>query len=439
MDGADQQRSFRPSFLRWAAVMIGATLALIAVAWYLQVQRPGESASSPAPLSRSSPEGFHQSSAPDHGEGEPVDVQVTKPMHRDLAYTITLPANIAPLYQTTLYAKVSGYLKWIGPDKGDAVKKDQVLAVIDAPEVEEQYHQAVSDYKIKKLTYERLARVWKESPDVIAKQDVDVAEAAYQGSKHSMEQREVLRAYTKVRAPYDGIITARFADPGALIQIATASATGAIPLFTIMDLSTVRVYANVPQDDSAWIVPGKTRASLTLGVATDRSFTGTVTRTTLALDPSTRSLLVEIDLPNPDHVLRPGTFAEVALVLREIPQALVLPPQAIISEAKGKSVFIVDEERAKSVPVQTGITDGRWIEITSGLSGGEDVVVVGKRKLLEGTTVRASPFKLPDAVPAQQRFERRSAGNVSKSHQNSSSSSLDEPAFSASPARNPLH
>ena len=86
----------------------------------------------------------------------PVDVQVTKPTRRDLVYTITLPANISPLYQTTLYAKVSGYLKWIGPDKGDAVKKNQVVAIIDAPEVEEQYQQAVADYKIKKFTFERL-------------------------------------------------------------------------------------------------------------------------------------------------------------------------------------------------------------------------------------------------------------------------------------------
>jgi RND family efflux transporter MFP subunit len=360
-------------------------------------------------------------------------------VRRDLKYTITLPANIAPLYQTTIYAKVSGYLKWIGPDKGDTVKQGEILAVIDAPEVEEQYQQAVSDYKIKKLTYERLVRVWKESADIIAKQDVDVAEAAYQGAKHSMEQREVLRAYTKVRAPYDGTITARFADPGALIQIATSSATGAIPLFTIMDLRTVRVYANVPQDDSALITPGKTKAWLNLDAA-GRSFTGTVTRTTMALDPSTRSLLVEIDLPNPAYALRPGTFAQVVLSLRDIPDALVLPPQAIGSQGKTKSVFIVNEGRAKSLPVQTGISDGHWIEITSGLSGGEDVVVVGKQKLVEGASVKASPFKLPDATPAQQKFERRSAsaGQESTNKRPASATSSPAPRSPALPTRAPV-
>ncbi len=341
-------------------------------------------------------------------DNQPVDVQVTKPTRRKLIYQITLPANISPLYQTTLYAKVSGYLKWIGPDKGDAVKMDQVLAIIDAPEVEEQYHQALSDYHIKKLTFERLAKVWQESPDVIAKQDVDVAEAASQGAKHLVEQRAALRNYTKVRAPYAGIITARFADPGALIQIATASSAGAIPLFTIMNLDTVRVYTNVPQDDSSWVVPGKTKATMDIKGLDGRSFTGTVTRSTLVLDPSTRSLLVEIDLPNPDHALRPGTFVEVSLGLREIPNALVLPPQAIISGPNGKSVFIIEAGHAKSAPVQTGISDGNWMEITSGLSGEEDVVVVGKRRLLDGSPVTPAPFNLPEAKSAVQKFERRS-------------------------------
>ncbi len=105
---------------------------------------------------------------------------------------------------------------------------------------------------------------------MIAKQDVDVAEAAYEGAKNLMQQRAALRNYTKVRAPYDGIVTARFADPGALIQIATSSATNAIPLFTIMDLNTVRIYANVPQDDSPWIVPGKTNVTVKVNELPDR-------------------------------------------------------------------------------------------------------------------------------------------------------------------------
>ena len=388
-------------------------LLIVAIAGYLfwQGNEPATTSSAVKPAGTAQQEP-PAGPTPSGVDSTPVDVQVLKPTRRDLVYTVKLPANVSPLYQTTLYAKVSGYLKWIGTDKGDAVKKDQVVAVIDAPEVEEQYQQAVSDYKIKKLTYERLAKVWNESPDVIAKQDVDVAEASYQGAKHLMEQRVVLRDYTKVRAPYDGIVTARFADPGALIQIATSSATSAIPLFTIMDLNTVRVYANVPQDDSPWVVAGKTAATVKVTELPGRSFTGTVTRSTLALDPATRSLLVEIDIPNSDHALRPGTFAEVSLGLREIPQALVVPPQAVISTPKGKSLFVVEEGKAKSITVQTGISDGHWMEITAGLRGDEEVVAVGKRRLLDGTPVQPSPFNLPEAKTSQQKFERRAPGGT---------------------------
>ncbi len=369
------------------------------------------------PLPPTSPQPFitdqdlSHTAPPSSATTTPLDVQVTKAIRREIVYSISLPANVSPLYQATLYAKVSGYLKWIGPDKGDWVKKDQILAIIDAPEVEEQYQQAVADYKIKKLTYERLAKVWKETPDVIAKQDVDVAEAAYEGAKHQMEQRQALRDYTKVRAPFAGIITARFADPGALIQIATTSATGAIPLFTLMDIETVRLYTNVPQEDAPFVKPGVTEAIFTIKELAGRQFTGRVTRTTFALDPSTRSLLVEIDLPNQEHALQPGTFGEVTILLNKKPQALVLPPGSIASTGKGKSVFVVEQGRAKKVTVLTGITDGRWVEITQGMSGDEDVVVVGKTKLTEGSAVTASPYNLPEGTNAVQRFERPSSGS----------------------------
>lgn len=338
-----------------------------------------------------------------------VEVQIMKPSRRDIAYTIALPANIAPRYQTTLYAKVAGYLKWIGPDKGDWVKKNAVVAVIDAPEVDEQYHQAIADFKIKKLTYERLAKVWKETPDVIAKQDVDVAQAAFEGAKHLMEQRQVLRDYANVRAPYDGLITARFADPGALIQIATSSATSAMPLFTIMDIDTVRVYANVPQDEVALAKAG-TPALLTVSELPGRPFTGTITRTTLALDPSTRTMLIEVDLPNKDHSLQPGTFGELTLTLAQHREALALPPTALVAGAKAKTVDVVEQGRAKTVPVRVGLNDGKWIEIVEGLRGDEDVVVVGKSKVLDGMPVKTSPYNLPEGKPAAQKFERRTAG-----------------------------
>ena len=222
--------------------------------------------------------------------------------------------------------------------------------------------------------------------------------------------RGASRDYTKVRAPYDGTITARFADPGALIQVATSSATTAIPALydhgsqhgpRLCQRATGRLALGGPrQNQGRPGVQGIARAFLQrhhhpvhVGARSfDTQFIG-------------RSRPTESD-----HALRPGTFAEMVIGLREIPNALVLPPQAVISGANGKSLFIVDQGRAKSIPIQTGITDGHSMEITSGLRGDEEVVVVGKRQLLAQESVHASPFHMPDAKPAQQKFERRSAG-----------------------------
>lgn len=332
-----------------------------------------------------------------------VAVQVLRPQRRDLAYRLTLPANVSPLFQATLYAKVPGYLKWMGVDKGDTVKKGQLVAVIDAPEVEQQYRQADADYHIKRITFERLQRVWQENHDIIAKQDVDLAEAAATSAKHLRDNHRTMLGYTKVVAPFDGIITARFADPGALIQSGAGSATQAAPLYTLMDLNTVRIYVSVPQEAALHAQDG-IAAVLTARELPGEEFHGTITRTTKVLDPSTRTLLVEIDLPNQDHRLRPGMFVTVTLTLAEHHQALALPPAALVSGKEGKSVFIVEDGTAKQIPVKTGLDDGVWIEITEGLDEDMEVVVVGKSGLTPGQLVQASPASLPAGKPASQKL-----------------------------------
>ena len=283
------------------------------------------------------------------------------------------------------------------------MKQGQVLAVIDAPEIEQQYEQALADYTIKKVTYERLAQVRKEAPDVIAKQDVDVAEASAKAAKHLLEQRQTWLDYTKVRAPYDGVVTARFADPGALIQVATSSATQAVPLFTIMDVSTLRFYVNVPQEDAPFVKTG-TPATIVLKEPAEKKIETTVTRSTMSLDPSTRTMLVEIDIPNPGEALVSGMFVEVVLSLRQHRDALVIPPAALVSSNSTKAVFVVEQGVARRVPVKTDIDDGVWVEVTEGLTGSEDVVVVGKASLTDGITVKAFPYNLPEGKPDSQKY-----------------------------------
>jgi membrane fusion protein, multidrug efflux system len=344
-----------------------------------------------------------KSSAVTKESGNILEVQVAKPLRRTVAATLRLPATVSPYSQTTLYSKVSGYLKTIHVDKGDSVRAGQILAVIEDPELEERYQQARSEYAIKKVTYERLSNVWKENPDVIAKQDVDLAEAAYLGAKHALEQLAAMLDYTKVRAPYNGVVTARFVDPGALIQAATSSATQAVPLLTIMDTSILRFYVNVPQEDSQYVTKG-TPVAIVLKDLGGKTLEAAVTRSTMSLDPDTRTMLVEIDVQNPGGAVVPGMFAEVILTLRQHRDALVIPPAALVSDNSDKAVFVVDQGVARKIPVRTDIDDGVWVEITSGLTGSEDVVVVGKARLIDGVPAKASPYSLPSGKPSSQKY-----------------------------------
>src|SRR5207247_10676520 len=250
--------------------------------------------------------------------------------------------------------------------------------------------EALADYTIKKVTYERLAQVWKQAPDVIAKQDVDVAEASAKAAQHLLEQRQTWLDYTKVRAPYAGVVTARFADPGALIQVATSSATQAVPLFTIMDASTLRFYVNVPQEDAPFVKKG-TLATIVLKEPAEKKIETTVTRSTMSLDPSTRTMLVEIDVPNPGEALVSGMFVEVILTLRQHQSALVVPPAALVADSSSKAVFVVDQGMARKVSITTDLDDGVWVEVTSGLTGAEAIVVGGQRQQVGRQPTDASP------------------------------------------------
>jgi len=378
-------------------VMVGVGMAILVGIGFWALE------SNTQPVNQKTSSTAGKPSAVSKESGGFLEVQVTKPLRRTVAATLRLPATVSPYSQTTLYSKVSGYLKTIHVDKGDPVRAGQVLAVIEDPELEERYQQAQSEYAIKKVTYERLSNVWKENPDVIAKQDVDLAEAAYLGAKHALEQLAAMLDYTKVRAPYNGIITARFVDPGALIQAATSSATQAVPLLTVMDTSILRFYVNVPQEDTPYVKKGTSVAIVLKGIG-GKTLEATVTRSTMSLDPGTRTMLVEIDVPNPGHALAPGMYAEVILTLRQHRDALVVPPAALVADNSSKAVFVIEQGVARKVPIKTDIDDGVWVEIASGLTGSEDVVVVGKSRLTDGVPAKASPYSLPAGKPSSQKY-----------------------------------
>jgi membrane fusion protein (multidrug efflux system) len=312
-------------------------------------------------------------------------VLVIRPQRGDIVSSITLPGDLVGLYQSTLYAKVTGYLKTISVDKGDWVKEGQVLAVIEVPELQERLARARADLEVQHLTYQRLEQVWKSDPRLVARQDVDIAQGKYLEAKAQMDELGAMVSYTKIVAPFDGVITGRFVDPGALIKAGgeqTGSAPdqgsahpsgGTSPVLSLAMIDTIRTYVYAPQDAVGSIRRGMP-AKLTLQDLPGRSFDGVVTRYANSLDLGTRTMLTEIDLKNPRHELYPGMYANVTLELERHGDALKLPEPAIGESSDGKYVMVALDGKLRKQEVTVGINNGKSAEIISGLSGSEEVV-----------------------------------------------------------------
>lgn len=319
-------------------------------------------------------------------------VVVIRPLRGTVERTITLPGDLVGYYQSALYAKVTGYLKSIYVDKGDWVRAGQVLAVIEVPELDQQLARAQANLVIARLTYQRLQSVWKSDPRLVAREDVDIAYSRFQEARANNDELRALVGYTRIIAPFDGVITERFMDPGALINAggqrsATAPMQGparpggtAAPVVSIARLDRLRIYIYVPQDEVGWIRTGMP-ATLTVQGLTGSHFTGTIQRFAHSLDLSTRTMLTEVDVENPGHKLYPGMYANVTLVLERHPDALRLPASALGGD-ESHQVMVVKNGQLDLAPVSTGITNGRFVEITSGLTD-HDLVVQSFSNLLQ--------------------------------------------------------
>lgn len=299
---------------------------------------------------------------------------------------MTLPGDVVGYYQSALYAKVTGYLKSIAVDKGDRVKKGEVLAEIEVPELRQRLDRARSNLHIQRLTYERLDRVWKSDPRLVAREDVDIAYSKFEQAQADANELAALVAYTQIIAPFDGVVTERFVDPGALIRAGgqgtatapmegTASAGGtAAPVVSLADIETLRIYAYVPQDAVGYVRVGM---PVTIGFQElpGRTYTATVTRFAHSLDLATRTMLTEIDIKNTKREIYPGMYANVILELERHADALKLPNSAVGDfPDHSHYVMVVHDGRIEEVPVKVGINTGIYMEITSGLSGKEQVV-----------------------------------------------------------------
>jgi membrane fusion protein (multidrug efflux system) len=324
-------------------------------------------------------------------------VIVVRPQRADMVRAITLPGDLVGFYQADLYGKVSGYLKSISVDKGDSVTAGQVLAEIEVPELQQKLRRARANLEVKRRTYERLENVWNSDKRLVAREDVDIAEGQFEEGNAEVEELEALVSYTRIVAPFDGVVTGRFVDPGALIQVSgsqSGSAQGAMgpskagvsPVVSVADLSKLRVYFYLPEDETSLIRIGMP-AELTLHEFPGRKFTGTVARFSKALDLGTRTMLTEVDLDNPKHELYPGMYADVSLELARHPDVLQVPMTAVGTEKGESFVDAVKGDQLVRQPVTTGLSTPNRIEIISGLTETEQVVKNFTPALREGEKV----------------------------------------------------
>lgn len=287
---------------------------------------------------------------------------------------VSLLGEARPFVSSTLYAKVSGYLKQINVDKGDRVQAGQVLAVIESPELDHQYDAAVADARDKRLDAQRAATLVKR--DMISKQEADKAAADADVADATVATLAAQKSYEIIRAPFAGTVVARYADPGALVQDAATSQTSALPLVAVAKTDVLRVYVYPDQRDAHYIRAGDP-AEITLPERPEVHLRARVARTSGELDSRTRTMLTEIDFDNRSGVILPGSFAQVTLRVHQPRSgALEIPSEALVMRGTKPFVAVITPgDTVVHRPVVIGVDEGPRVRIVSGLRAGERVAV----------------------------------------------------------------
>jgi RND family efflux transporter MFP subunit len=326
-------------------------------------------------------------------------VAVVQPKRSAPAQEIVLPANVQAFADAPIYARTNGYLKRWYVDIGSRVKEGQLLAEIDTPEVTQQLRQARADLgtaqanlNLSKITADRYHGLLKT--DSVSKQESDNAAGDYeakqanvQSAQANVKRLEELQSFQRIYAPFSGVITARNTDVGALINSGSSSGNGN-ELFHITQPDKLRVYVSVPQIYSQAAKAGIT-ADLTLAEFPGRRFQGKLVRTANAIDPTSRTLLVEIAVDNPTGQLFTGSYAEVHFKLPTPTTSLILPVNTLLFRSEGLRVATVGQgQKVELKQITIGHDFGSEVEVVAGLNGNENVIVNPPDSVVEGEAVR---------------------------------------------------
>lgn len=333
-------------------------------------------------------------------------VSVVEPKQGEPAQEVILPGSIQPFISSPVYARTDGYLKKWYFDIGAHVKAGQLLATIQAPEVDEQLAQARStlataeaNLKLAEITRDRYEAMLQKH--AVAQQDRDNAVGTYTADKAMVDADsanvrhfEALVSFENVYAPFDGVITARNTDIGDLINSGSSS-TPRTDLFHISQTGTLRVYVNVPEEYSRGVVPGKTAADIVLAEFPGQKFHGNVVRTSESINGTTRTLLTEIDLPNLDNTLLSGAYGEVHLGIPSANSTFLIPVNALIFRSSQLQVGVVKDGKVVLTQVSPGHDLGTDIEVLAGLKADDQVVVNPPDSLVSGEQVNIVKASLP--------------------------------------------
>jgi RND family efflux transporter MFP subunit len=339
-------------------------------------------------------------------------VLINPPQKGPIGREVVLPGNSYPYTDASLFARTDGYLsKWYF-DIGAHVRQGQLLAIISSPEVDKQLLQAQADLTTAEANA-GLARTNSTryqgllTQNAVSKQDTDTfvsqaasTSSAVKSAQANVQRLQELQSFEKIYAPFSGVITARSVDVGQLINAGAGT-----QMFRLSDIRILRVYVNVPQVYSQSAVPGAT-ARLTMSEFPGQTFTGKLVRTAKAIDPSSRTLLVEIDVDNRDGKLMPGAYTEVHMDLNNATVPFIIPVSALIFRAQGLQVGTVvkgaNGDQAKLVRVTLGEDDGSTVQVITGLDADSQVIQNPPDSLIDGEPVHVvRPANQPHQAPSR--------------------------------------
>ena len=334
-------------------------------------------------------------------------VTVLRPTPAKAEGALTLPASLQALNSAPIYARTSGYVRKWFVDIGDTVRRGQTLAVLDAPEVDQQLAAAEADLQTARANQSLAATTaqrWQTmlAKDAVSKQETDekigdlaAKTAVTNAAAANVRRLRFQQGFTRLIAPFDGVVTTRSADIGALVNAGNASAP---PLFTVADVSRIRAYVKVPQVYSAQIHPGM-HVALALPEYPGRTFDAELTRTADAVDPNSGTVLTELQAANGDRALKPGAYAQASFPLSTSGNAFTLPASALIIGEKGTQVAVVGPDgRAQLKTITIGRDQGNVVEISAGLSASDRVIDNPPDSLQSGDKVQIAAAGKADAA-----------------------------------------